>query len=168
MGRNAAFRMLYEEYWTMVKYFVTRNSGRESEAADIFQETLLVLFEKVREPQFRLSSSLKTYLYSIARNLWLKELRKKGKEAVVDFEDIEEVGSVEMEDSTDERTDLLGRCLKMLGDNCRDLIHRFYYLRHSMQVIANEMGYSNADTAKAQKYKCVQKLRELVKISEEQ
>ena len=75
-GDNASFQLLYKFYFPSVASYVKQNMGNTEDAEDIFQEAILVLLQKVRQPDFILTSALKTYLYAIAKNLWLKRLRK--------------------------------------------------------------------------------------------
>ena len=56
---NKAYEILYKFYYPSVKNFITKNSGCEDDAQDIFQETILVLLEKVPKEDFNLTSSLK-------------------------------------------------------------------------------------------------------------
>lgn len=76
---NKAYEILYQFYYPSVKNFITKNSGSEEDAEDIFQETILVLLEKVPKTDFNLTSSLKTYIFAISSNLWLKKLRDGSK-----------------------------------------------------------------------------------------
>ena len=71
---NKAYEIIYKFYYPSVKNFITKNSGCEEDAQDIFQETILVLLEKVPKKDFNLTSSLKTYIFAISSNLWLKRL----------------------------------------------------------------------------------------------
>ena len=75
-GDNASFQLLYKFYFPSVASYVKQNMGNTEDAEDIFQEAILVLLQRVRQPDFILTSALKTYLYAIAKNLWLKRLRK--------------------------------------------------------------------------------------------
>lgn len=157
-GKNSAFQELYRENFNMVRYLIEQNSGDEGNAADIFQEVMIILFEKCRDGKLKLTSSVKTYIYSIARNLWLKRLREKRKNVrFYDFEDYVEMD----EDSGDEKKTIpdVKVLIGNIGEACRQLLILFYYRKKSMQEICDRLGYSNADTAKTQKYKCLQKLR---------
>lgn len=165
-GRESAFRAVYREHFGMVRHLVVKNSGSDDDAGDIFQEGVIVLFEQVRKPDFRLTSSLKTYLYSICRNLWLKRLRAKGRDKLVDFEQPITLPEVDAEpDPTEHQLAILRKCLTQLGDACKAILERYYYLNRSMEEIAAELGYTNADTAKTQKYKCMQKLKKLAEAA---
>lgn len=158
-NHHDAFGYLYRVYYKMVEYFVTNNSGNSYDAEDIFQETMLVLFGKARKDGFELSCSLKTFVYSVARNLWLKKLRdNRLKTGIKDFEQFEDIAVDEAPADTD-REEKVKKALEQLGDACRRILVLFYYQKKKMDEIATEMGYTNADNAKNQKYKCLQQLK---------
>ena len=50
-----------------------------------------------------------------------------------------------------------------LTGKCRDLLPSFYYARMSMEEICQELGYANTDSAKSQRLKCFNKLKEAVR-----
>src|SRR6185436_11226786 len=72
---NAAFERLHKDCFPIVAKYVKQNSGSRQDAEDIFQEAIIVLLNNIRHPGFQLTASLKTYLFSISKNLWLKKLR---------------------------------------------------------------------------------------------
>lgn len=159
-GETKAFRELYVQYFGMVRYMIINNSGTEEEAKDIFQEAIVVLYEKANDGNFELSSSLKTWIYAVCRNKWLKQLEKKKKNyRFTDFEQFDAVEESEEENSAVHET--LRANLNRLGVGCRKLLLLFYYFKKSMEEIAVDLNYTNADNAKAQKYKCIQKLKAL-------
>ena len=129
-----------------------------------FQECLLALYEKSLDNNFTISCTIKTYLYSIARNLWLKEIRdNKQRNKIVDFEKYVEVGveSESIDTKEDNRSELVKTAMASLGAKCREILLSFYYMNKKMDEIANDMGYTNAANVKNQKYKCMQKLKSL-------
>jgi DNA-directed RNA polymerase specialized sigma24 family protein len=71
---DSVLKKLYLAYFPMVLQLVLNNNGDEDEAKDIYQEAIIVLYNKVKRGDFELSSKLKTYIYSICRRLWLKRL----------------------------------------------------------------------------------------------
>ncbi len=74
---NRVLRFIYKTYYPAVVKLILENSGTEDDAKDIFQESLIVVFKNIREKaDFKLESGFQTYIYSIARLLWLKHLRK--------------------------------------------------------------------------------------------
>jgi RNA polymerase sigma factor (sigma-70 family) len=168
-GSDDALTQLYRRYFPMVLHFVTTNSGSEDEAKDIYQEALIVLYEKVRSGSFELHSLLKTYIYSVSRRLWLKQLSYRSRFMVNDIEtaatDTAAVGQLNDDltdhEERDRQFDLMSDSLDRLGEPCRTLLEDFYIRHASMQDITEKFGYTNADNAKTQKYKCLMRLKRL-------
>lgn len=142
----------------MVK-LVLKNSGTEEEAKDIYQDALVVLWQKAKSPDFILSSKISTYLYSVCMNLWRKELARKSK--LTSNEGFDHGEEMPLEEK--EKNQLIQNCLNELGDTCRQILLYYYFDRLSMAEIAEKMGFANADTAKTKKYKCKQELDKKIK-----
>lgn len=161
-GSDSALQQLYRQYFPMVLHFVTSNSGSEDDAKDIYQEALIVVYEKVRAGSLELQCQLKTYLYSVGRRLWLKQLAQRGRYMVSDTEQ-----SVRVDDDMtdheerDRQFELMAESLDRLGEPCRTLLDDFYIRHLSMQAITDKFGYTNSDNAKTQKYKCLMRLKRL-------
>ncbi|HLK98859.1 MAG TPA: sigma-70 family RNA polymerase sigma factor [Hymenobacter sp.] len=168
-GSDDALTQLYRRYFPMVLHFVKGNSGSEDEAKDVYQEALIVLYEKVRGGSFELHCQLKTYIYSVGRRLWLKQLAHKNRFMVNDTEtpatDSAAVGQMSDDltdhEERDRQFDLMADSLDRLGEPCRTLLDDFYIQHMSMQDITEKFGYTNADNAKTQKYKCLMRLKRL-------
>jgi len=162
-GSSEVLNSLYKKYYNIVLKFIVNNSGSEEAAQDIYQETIIVLYENVQKSNFVLSCQLQTYIYSVAKRLWLKQLKKNGKtflfkdEGENDFVDLSE----ELEDHMNKESEIeqMNKSLTELGEPCGTLIKDFYVNRLSMDEIAEKFGYTNADNAKNQKYKCLQRLK---------
>ena len=161
---EVALRELYKTHYPMVVHLVCSNSGTEQEAKDIYQEAVMAFYERVQQPAFTLTCKIKTYLYAVARRLWLKKLAEKKKfngtvDEVETFIGIEE----EMMDihEKENRFKRMGSSLEGLGEPCRGIIEDYYINNLSMEEISTKFGYTNADNAKNQKYKCLQRLKKL-------
>ena len=157
---KSAFRQLYREHFRMVEYFITKNSGSLADAEDVFQDAMIVIFDKSRDTGFELSCALSTFIYSVARNIWLKRLR--GSKRELNINDCEEYLSLPEEEEPNENENQLDKikaAIETLGDNCRKILVLFYYQKKNMEQIAAELGYTNSDNAKNQKYKCLQQLK---------
>ena len=64
---------IYSQYFPSVRHFIYRNNGSIDDARDIFNDAIVVVLMKAREGTLELKCSLKTYVYAICRNLWLKK-----------------------------------------------------------------------------------------------
>ncbi len=159
-----ALNKLYVAYFPMVLQFILNNNGDEDDAKDVYQEAIIVLYNKVKSGSFELSSKLKTYIYSVSRRIWLKKLAQHSKKTsnIADFEDVLIVEEdMEQHEQKDMQFDKMKVALESLGEPCKTIIEDFYINNQSMQEICEKFGYTNADNAKTQKYKCLQRLKKL-------
>jgi RNA polymerase sigma factor (sigma-70 family) len=159
-----ALNKLYAGYFPMVLQFILNNNGDEDDAKDVYQEGIIVLYNKIKGGDFELSSKLKTYLYSVCRRIWLKKLTQMSKKTsnISDFEDVISVESdVEHQEERDRQFEKMQSALVHLGEPCKTIIQDFYIHNLSMQDICEKFGYTNTDNAKTQKYKCLQRLKKL-------
>ncbi len=157
-GDERALEFLYKKYYRMMTKMVISNSGTEEEARDIYQEALIVFWQKAVSGKLVLTSKMSTYIYSICQNLWRKELDRKKR-----LSNEEKDVSVTPDTETEERNKIIARCINQLGETCRKVLMYYYFDELSMQEIAERMGFANTDTAKTKKYKCKQKLDELIR-----
>lgn len=168
-GSDDALTQVYRRFYPMVLHFVTSNSGSEDDARDIYQEVLIVIYEKVKSGSLELHCQLKTYVYSVGRRLWLKQLAQRSRFMVrdVDTPVSDELALEQINDDLidheerDRQFDLMADSLDRLGEPCRTLLDDFYIQHLSMQAITEKFGYTNADNAKTQKYKCLMRLKRL-------
>ncbi len=163
-NNNKAIAIIYKENYPMVYSLVTKNSGDADDAKDIFQEALVVLFEKAKQVNFELNCKISTYLYAVARRIWLKKLQSNNNKSTI-ADNIEE--TVAVEDDVEFHQDqnlqltLLNEALHKIGEPCKSLLEAYYYNKQQMQAISEQFGYTNAENAKNQKYKCLVRLKKL-------
>lgn len=155
---------IYKLFYNMVQSLILNNNGSADDARDIFQETVIVLYEKAKSGSFELNCQLKTYVYSVSRRLWLKKLQQQQK-FIPNITGLDETVPVEEEveshNQLNSEFQVMEKALLHLGEPCRSLIEAFYLQKKSMTDIAGHFGYTNADNAKNQKYKCLMRLRKL-------
>ena len=165
-GDNLAIQRLYQLHFPPIAHMVTNNRGTWEEAQDIFQEAVMVLYNKTQERDFVLSSRLQTFLYAISKRLWLKQLTRGAAKYHTDaLDDHEESLAAEgaIEDYEVKEANLLQmeEALNGLGEPCKTILQDFYIQGLSMSAICEKFGYTNADNAKTQKYKCLQRLKKI-------
>jgi len=155
---------LYKLHFPMVLQFILNNSGTVEDAKDVYQESIIVLYNKIQKGDFELVSKLKTFIYSVARRLWLKKLNSKHRKTspLRDFEE-----SIPVEDELlkvlekEEHFKILQISLEKLGQPCKALIEDFYMQGLSMDDLSEKFGYTNSENAKNQKYKCLLRLKKI-------
>lgn len=158
-GDERALDYLYRKNYKMMVNLIVKNNGSEEEAKDIYQDALIVFWQKTTSGDLVMTSKISTYIYSICQNLWRKELERKSRFSSEEADKGEYNDQVEK----DERIKIVHQCLGLLGDSCRRILSYYYFDELSMNDIADKMGFANADTAKTKKYKCKQELDKLIK-----
>ncbi len=157
---EAIMEYVYRQYYPMVAHLVKNNRGNDTDAEDLYQEGLLVVFQKIRageEIRF-----LKAYIYSVCRLKWLNLLRYKRRHAE-QFIDNYEAIEVSFDDDEKEAVPYEGalqQALAQLDETCRQLLLAFYFEKLSMEDIATRFQYSQANTAKSKKNKCMDRIRQ--------
>ena len=159
-----AIETIYKQHFGMVQSLIINNNGTSDDARDIFQEAMIVLYEKSQSGSFELTSQLKTYLYSICRRLWLKKLQQQQK-FIPELNNLEETIPVEEDlehhDQRNGELQMMEKAMMSLGEPCKSLLEAYYLQKKNMTEIAGNFGYTNADNAKNQKYKCLMRLKKL-------
>jgi RNA polymerase sigma factor (sigma-70 family) len=156
---------IYENHYYRIQNFVTRNSGTGEDAQDVFQDAILVIFQKLQKEEIILDCSFGTYLYSICRLLWLKQLKKKSQTKAF-IEESEE--TVKLDDSLDvihdknERYNLYLKHFNKLSYNCQKILELFL-ARISSKEIARVLGLKSEQYVKKRKHICKEKLVESIK-----
>jgi RNA polymerase sigma factor (sigma-70 family) len=159
-----AIETIYKQHYGMVQSLIINNNGTSDDARDIFQEAMIVLYEKSKSGSFELTSQLKTYLYSVCRRLWLKRLQQQQK-FIPELNNLEETIPVEDDlehhDQRGGELQMMEKAMMSLGEPCKSLLEAYYLQKKNMTEIAGNFGYTNADNAKNQKYKCLMRLKKL-------
>lgn len=160
-----ALKLLYQTNYLKVEKYVLENSGTTDEAKDIYQDAFIALWRNIQLNKFQPGheTSLDGYLYQIAKNKWLDHLRSVKRSPLVALTDTEN-GVEEVNVLSEEEEQLLGNIkanFKLLGQQCRDVLDRFYFQKQSMRTIAEALQWTEA-TAKNNKYRCLQQLRKLL------
>lgn len=155
------------DYLAMVTNYVVKNSGTEEDAQDVFQDALVVFYKNIVKPEFVLSAKVSTYLFAICRRLWLNKIRNnRVMIANREIEDVDERLVVDFDfHLNDQPTDKVAQMIELLdsiGDNCREILHSFYFSKLSLEEIALKLDYSNEQVARQQKYRCMQRMRKLM------
>lgn len=164
-GDNRSISAIYKTCFPTVSHMIQNNNGGEDEAKDIFQEAVMVLYDKITQENFELSSKLSTFLYAVSRRLWLKQLNKKNETYTISDSQGLEIPDLEtdIQSHIDQeiKFDKMENALQQLGEPCHTILKDFYIRNYSMQDICEKLGYTNTDNAKTQKYKCLQRLKKL-------
>lgn len=158
--------ILYNKHRNYCLFFMKKINNNEELNQDIFHDALIVFYEKAIKTDFTLTCSIQTYLNSICRNQILVRFKKNSKHSEYSEEydnRIDDWYELVHEENTEKMQATVNaiELLKDLGGKCYDIMRRFFYENQSMDKIANELGYTNADNVKNQKARCQKKLKEI-------
>ncbi|MFY9153585.1 MAG: sigma-70 family RNA polymerase sigma factor [Prolixibacteraceae bacterium] len=158
---------IYKNFYSKINFFIKKNSGDDDDANDIFQEAIIIIYRKLKANELVLDCTFETYLYSVCRYLWLKQLekRKLEKEKIKDNheynEDIYDDGLEKVVD-LNERYSLYQRHFTNLGKDCQKIL-QLYFDKVPLKNIAQIMGFKSEKYAKKRKFKCKEYLIKSIK-----
>jgi len=166
-GDPSGLSFVYEKYRKEYINWIRRfNRCDMDDAIEFYQATIVIFYENVANGKLTdLQSSLKTYLFGIGKNLALHEFRRSVRNDKMNAEfhlQMHLASSAQEMLDQEEDLALVHRCFERIGDPCHKLLQLFYFNQRSMEEISAELGYKNPETAKNQKYKCMERLRKLV------
>jgi len=162
---KTVLKKLYADYFPTIKRFVLDNSGCEQDAQDVFQEGIIITYRKIKNGTFELTSSFKSYIYSVCRFIWIKQLSKKktdnsNQNIYAEYEDIQDVSVDEYEQN--EQYKLYQTHFKRLSKDCQKIMSLFLK-KVSLKEIAEIMGIESVQFVKRKKYKCKEQLIRYIK-----
>lgn len=161
-----AVRALYRQYYETLSIYIRQNNGNEQDAEDVFQEVVVTFIDLVRQGKFRGESSIKTFLYSLNRHIWLNELKKRNRMQVrnLKFEQAKEAvdKDVSIHIAGREARQQIINIIDQLGDACKQVLLAFYWQELSVREMLAFLPYENEQVVRNKKYKCLKKLEELL------
>jgi RNA polymerase sigma factor (sigma-70 family) len=167
---NRPVRYLYDHYFEDTVTEIRLKGGTDEDAADIFQEAVLILIDKIKSGKFRHESSIKTFLAGIARNLWLFEKRTRERRtsremhyslneyADNDFDDIDFENRI----FSKPNTETIQEIFEHVGEICSRILVGFYYDKSSIKDLLQRFNYQNEQVLRNRKARCMKKLKKLL------
>lgn len=157
-----------------MKNMVVNSNVREEELYDIYQDSLIILYEKIIEGEFKLTASFQTYLNSVCRYQILNKFKLNSRTIAIK-EDADNIKDLQFDPTItdvlreirieeDNQLNALNNALKKMkdtGGNCYEILTLFWYHKKSMRQITEYFGYSNEANTKVQKSKCQKRLQKI-------
>ncbi|MBW8333852.1 MAG: sigma-70 family RNA polymerase sigma factor [Prolixibacteraceae bacterium] len=160
-------QFIYKNFYSKINFFIKKNNGDDDDANDIFQEAIIIIYRKLKANELVLDCTFETYLYSICRFLWLKQLEKRKIEKE-NIKDNHEFNDELYDDSLEKVTDLNDRYrlyqkhFSNLGKDCQKIL-QLYFDKVPLKTIAQMMGFKSEKYAKKRKFSCKEYLIKSVK-----
>jgi len=160
--REENFEYLYEEVFPVVADMVSKQGGSFHDAKDIFQDALIIFYEKNVNGELHVKLSDEAYIVGIAKHLWNKKFKSRYRLLSLDFLEKEIILPRDYIEIETMKTNRLLRLLEVAGKKCIELLRSIYYDKLSMNEVSQVHGFSNPHSASVQKYKCIEKIKVIV------
>lgn len=167
-GDEEALATLFQQNKRVITSFVMRNNGSEEDAEDVLQDSVIIVWERVRTGRYEHSAKLSTFLFAVAKNVWSRKRMRKLREPAGEFDNntLMDAALSPLEEMIDsEQSKAIADALDVLGEPCKSLLLLFYRDELSQDEIAVELGFANAATVKSKKYTCIKMLEKIWKGS---
>lgn len=153
------------------------------EIKDLYQDAIIVFWDKFRDDKFILTCSITTYLCSMVKFTALKRIEtyhnrfvdisggSRTTSSKSNFDGSKKLYDYQFK-TTDDNQDtvmevndvkkIINEAMSILNDSDREILHLFYYENLSMKEIAKRMSFLNEDVAKTRKYKANIKIKKYI------
>ncbi len=162
-GDEKTLTRFYKENIRYIQGYILRNFGNTEDVEDIFQDAMVILYQKLKSDLLEISVPIKTYFYGICKNLWRNRLRKK-KRLIMDDDqnhyESESNDTILSNIENQDREHLYRKHFQKLSTDNRQLLHLFFE-RRSMKEISVITGYSLEYTRK-KKFLAKKRLIEMI------
>ena len=168
---NRTLQYIYSNHYDMVRQLIINNNGSDDDAEDVFQEALIIIFKRLKdEGELELTSAFGTYIYSVARLIWLKKLRELRKMDITELnKEMEEY--IEFEEpppvqDKDFRMAVYQRNLLLIPDDCQQIL-RLTAQNVKSKDIADKLGFRSESYVRKRRHFCKEFLINKIKEDEE-
>ena len=158
-GDDRIFQFIYKNCFPDIRRLVLSNSGSDQDVEDLFHDSLLVSCNKLIHTNLKLKCRFRTYLYSVARLLWLKELKQRRLRRQEYYDPDSQPGEIINSIAKLElaKMKIYDKHFKELSKECQKVLY-MYFENATMEEIYKEMAYKNVQIAKDKKYRCKKSL----------
>lgn len=149
---------IYSSSYGLIEHLVIKMGGTKEDSKDIFQQSLMVIYQKAKSPTFQLTCSFQTFLYAVSKNLWRDQLKKKHRKEVTLDEAVQSISESVVEESIhhQNRQSFYQEKFRLLSEDCQRLL-KMYFDGLSMRDIATKMNTTEGYIRK-KKHGCKKKL----------
>jgi RNA polymerase sigma factor (sigma-70 family) len=154
---------IYEQNYGKIESFVLLNHGNKDEAADVFQESMIVIYNKIRQNQLILTAHFDTYLFGVAKLVWKALLRKKARYVASEqfFDNILSEDDIQKNLIQNEKHQLVWHYFQKLSSDCQKVFQLFFDGK-TIREITEIMDYRSEQHTKNRRFRCKERLLEII------
>ncbi len=167
-GDDAVLHKIYVENREPFLKFASKYHVQNSDAADIYQDTILALRQNAINGKIKeLNSHISTYIFAIGKYKIYQLFRDRSKlkftEDLKITENSFELNVNLLDEKLTNQQELIKKCLNKLGKQCQKVLTLFYFQGYVLDEIKNILEYSDKNVLKSQKSRCLKQLKDLIK-----
>lgn len=160
MHESPILQYVYDTYYPIIEGYIVHNQGSREQARDIFQDAMIVVYNKIRADQLELTCKFGTYLYAICKNMWIQERKKyllraeklKQKPLMV-----HDPGPPDDPLLQKHLNHLFNKHFGDLSEDCQKILS-MYFNNFSVEDIRSAMNYKDLHHTADRKYRCKKSL----------
>jgi DNA-directed RNA polymerase specialized sigma24 family protein len=160
-GKEVFFERIYEGAFPVFARFAAKMNASREDTRDVFQDALVVFYEKSMDPAFVIAGQPEAYVVGIAKHLWIRKFHVDRHSVSLDVLESHIHVPADFYPSVNEMR--LLRFLEVAGKKCLELLRKFYYEKTPVGQIASALGYRNGHSVSVQKFKCIGKMKDAIK-----
>jgi RNA polymerase sigma factor (sigma-70 family) len=142
---NQIVEEIYRRFAPSIKYHILQNQGSEADAADIFQESLIDIYNQAKHKGLQLTCPFEPFLLLVCKRKWLNEIKKRGHHPVTkSMDDVSDWGedvfaAAEQAVQEEDKARVFLREFGRLGEKCREIL-RLSLTGDRQEKIAEALG----------------------------
>lgn len=162
--KNKGLQILYTEVLPKVVRYVRDHGGEEDDGKDMFQEGVMVFYQRLMQNGFKDIPNVAGFIMQVSKNQWINRFNRGTRmssldQSYIEPEETENPDSLLMNKEKGEAFKLL---FSKLEERCQEILKLSVFERKRMDEIAELMGFSSANAAKTQNYRCKKALHDIV------
>ena len=164
---SKVIQQIYARFSSKVKRLIVSNSGTIDDAGDIFQESLIDIYNQAKYKNLELSCPFEPFFLMVCKRKWLNHLKKKSNLQVTNNEeDLLAIGEdvflqADKLVEEEEQSKLFVRMFEKLSERCREIISLTLTEEHQ-EKIAERLKVTYGYLRK-KKSECVSSLMQMIK-----
>ena len=151
---------VYDTYYPIIEGYIIHNQGSRDQARDIFQEAMIVVYNKIKSDQLELTCKFGTYLYAICKNIWIQERKKhllRAEKLKQQPMLVNDPGPTDDPLLQNHLTHLFNKHFGELSKDCQKILS-MYFNNFSVEDIRAAMNYKDLHHTADRKYRCKKSL----------
>jgi RNA polymerase sigma factor (sigma-70 family) len=157
---SPVLQYVYDTYYPIIEGYIIHNQGSREQARDIFQEAMIVVYNRIKWDHLELTCKFGTYLYAICKKMWIQERKKYLHRAEILKQEplvVNDPGPADDPLLQKHLSHLFNKHFGDLSEDCQKILS-MYFNNFSVEDIRTAMNYKDLHHTADRKYRCKKSL----------